>query len=371
MGLIGSFRRHVDITSGSRGYQPKIARKPRRSWESRQRRSSAIANCSSPAPRRRATPPRSAITFGNSSGNYNFALNGDQVLPRITLTKGNIDINRGTAQYYRSTRTDLPLVPGINVRNQKEVLSAGLLHLESSLLRHYLRLQCAERDLSTFARQRHRGSGRGAVRQIELERQRLGRELHTGLGQMLAAIRLQLEIVAALLPDPPAPLQQALNRISTLANEALEQVRSVSARLHPPEWQRLTLEAALEQLWDLSGIPQRFEASLRISPLPHEPDLDVKVLIYRVAQEALSNVARHARATRIDAALETRDDRVILTIRDDGVGFDVAGLLRGPAGVASGIGLRSIREQAATLGGKLEIESTPAGTKLLVSVPFS
>jgi len=73
----------------------------------------------------------------------------------------------------------------------------GLLHLESSLLRHYLRLQLAERDLSTFARNRRRGTGRGAVRQIDLERQRLGRELHTGVGQMLAAIRLQLEIVAA------------------------------------------------------------------------------------------------------------------------------------------------------------------------------
>jgi two-component system NarL family sensor kinase len=249
--------------------------------------------------------------------------------------------------------------------------TAALLRLESSLLRHCLRLQRAERDLSAFARQRRRGSGRGALRQIELERQRLGRELHTGLGQMLAAIRLQLEIVAALLPDPPSLVQQALSRISTLANEALEHVRSVSGRLHPPEWQRLILETALQQLWDLSGIPHRLEASLRIQPLPHEPDLEVKVLMYRAAQEALSNVARHARATRVDAALETRDDCLILTIRDDGVGFDVAGLLRGPASVASGIGLRSIREQAAALGGKLEIESGPSGTKLVVSAPFS
>jgi signal transduction histidine kinase len=243
--------------------------------------------------------------------------------------------------------------------------------LQSSLLRHCLRLQLAERDLFTFAWRQRRGSGRWAVRQIELERQRLGRELHTGLGQMLAAIHLQLEIIAARLPDPPAMVQQALSRISTLANEALEQVRSVSRRLHPPEWQRLTLEAALEQLWDISGIPQRFEASLCIQPLPHQPDLEVEVLMYRAAQEALSNLARHARATRVGAALETRDDRMILTIQDDGVGFDVAGLLRGPASVASGIGLRSIREQAAALGGELEVESGPAGTKLVVSVPFS
>jgi two-component system NarL family sensor kinase len=188
---------------------------------------------------------------------------------------------------------------------------------------------------------------------------------------MLAAIRLQLEIVAALLPGPPPLVQQALSRISTLASEALEQVRSVAARLHPPEWQRLTIEAALQQLWDMSGIPQRFQSSLRILTLPHEPDLEVKVLIYRAAQEALSNVARHARATRVDAALEMRDGCVILTIRDNGTGFDVARLLRSPASVASGIGLRSIREQAAALGGKLDVESGPAGTTLIVSAPFS
>ena len=249
-------------------------------------------------------------------------------------------------------------------------VSTGLLHLESSLLRHCLRLQLAERHLSTFARNRRRGAGPGAVRQIDLERQRLGRELHTGVGQLLAAIHLQLEIVAALLPGPPVLVQHALNRISTLANDALDQVRSVSARLHPPEWQRLTLEAALQQLWDLSGIPQKFEASLRIQSQPREPDLEVKVLIYRAAQEALSNVARHARATRVDAALETRDGCAVLSVRDDGVGFDVARLLRGPASVASGIGLRSIREQAAALGGNLEIQSGPAGTGLVVSVPF-
>jgi two-component system NarL family sensor kinase len=249
--------------------------------------------------------------------------------------------------------------------------TAALLCLETSLLRHCLLLERAERDLSALVRQRRSGSGRGAVRQIELERQRLGRELHTGLGQMLAAIRLQLEIVAALLPGPPPLVQQALSRISTLASEALEQVRSVAARLHPPEWQRLTIEAALQQLWDMSGIPQRFQSSLRILTLPHEPDLEVKVLIYRAAQEALSNVARHARATRVDAALEMRDGCVILTIRDNGTGFDVARLLRSPASVASGIGLRSIREQAAALGGKLDVESGPAGTTLIVSAPFS
>jgi signal transduction histidine kinase len=249
--------------------------------------------------------------------------------------------------------------------------AAGLRLIHDNLLRHYFRLQHVERSLSTRARQRRHGGGRPVIRLIERERQRLGRELHTGVGQMLAAIRLQLEVIGATAPEPPAAVKQALGRIATLANEALEQVRSVSGRLHPPEWQRLTLEVALHQLWEMSGIPQRFQTSLRLTPLPHEPALEVKVLMYRAAQEALSNLTRHSRASRIDLTLDQVGGNLILTIRDDGVGFDTRRQFSAPASVDSGIGLRSIREQAASVGGKLVVESSPSGTRLEVSAPFS
>ena len=249
--------------------------------------------------------------------------------------------------------------------------AGGLLALQSSLVKHYFRLQEAARGLSIRAESLQRGTGGGAIRQIELERQRLGRELHTGLGQLLAAILLQLEVVASQLPHPPELVAKALNRIATLASDALEQVRSISHRLHPPEWQRLTLEAAILQLWEYSGIPERLEASLRIEPLPREPEQEVRVLIYRGAQEALANLTRHAHATKVEMALETRGDQISLTMEDNGIGFDVAKLLAAPASVASGIGLRSIREQAAGLGGRLEITSGPGGTKLKLSAPFA
>ncbi|HLK67947.1 MAG TPA: sensor histidine kinase [Bryobacteraceae bacterium] len=247
----------------------------------------------------------------------------------------------------------------------------GLMRIQSNLLRHCFRLQHVERDLSTLARQRRRGGGRPSVVQIERERQRLGRELHTGVGQILAAIRLQLEIIGAQVPEPSPTVKDALGRISLLSNEALEQVRSVSRRLHPPEWQRLTLENALRQLWDLSGIPQRYEATLNIAALPHEPTLEVKVLMYRAAQEALSNLARHSQATKIDLSLHLIGESVVLKIQDNGVGFDVRRQFSAPPNVASGIGLRSIREQAASVGGKFVIDSSPSGTTLEVSAPFS
>jgi len=236
------------------------------------------------------------------------------------------------------------------------------------------------KDVLAHQRRRRRG-GRNAVHQIEMERQRLGRELHTGVGQMLAAIHLHLEVISTALPSPPAIVAQALDRIATLTADSLEQVRDVSRRLHPPEWQRLTLESAVQSTqaiqpgrWGWSRPKPRHtvrSASLQIHPLPWEPALEAKILIYRGLQEALSNLARHSRATRVEAILQVSGGQLVLSIRDNGVGFDAQRASSAPPSLASGIGLRSIRETAQELGGKLEVQSGPDGTKLVVSVaPF-
>ena len=91
--------------------------------------------------------------------------------------------------------------------------------------------------------------------------------------------------------SPAPPVRQALERISKLVHDALDQVRGLSRRLHPPEWQRLPLGAAIRQLWELSGIPESFQANLTIGDIPAEPGLECKTLIYRAAQEAFSNIA--------------------------------------------------------------------------------
>jgi two-component system NarL family sensor kinase len=245
-----------------------------------------------------------------------------------------------------------------------------LIQLENSLLKRLLRLQSVESRLWRTVARRRSQSGRRAVRQIERERQRLGRDLHTGVGQLLAAIRLQIEIIGAHLPVPAPPVRQALERIGTLASDALDQVRGVSRRLHPPEWQRLTLDEAVRQLWETSGISQRFAGGVQAPPLPVDPEPEIKTLIYRAAQEALSNIVRHAKATRVDLELAYANGQLRLTVHDDGVGFDTARALSGRPDLAAGIGLRSIREQAADLGGKLLVRSGPLGTTLEVSVPM-
>jgi two-component system NarL family sensor kinase len=248
--------------------------------------------------------------------------------------------------------------------------AGSLLRLQTRFVDHYFRLQRAARNLSNLAQASRPAAATSAVRQVELERERLGRDLHTGVGQLLVAIRLQLEVIATQMPDPPERVRQALQRIDTLSNDAGEQVRSLSRHLHPPEWQRLTLEAAVQQMWENSGVPERFQTSLHIEPLPREPEQEIKVLVYRAVQEALTNLVRHSQASRVEMVLEPQGDRVALNIHDNGVGFDVPGLLSTPANVRQGIGLRSIREQAASLGGNLEIHSGPEGTRLELSVPL-
>jgi two-component system NarL family sensor kinase len=209
------------------------------------------------------------------------------------------------------------------------------------------------------------------ARQLELERQRLGRELHTGLGQLLSAIRLQLDLIARQMSDPAPGIRQALDRIGTLSAEALDLVRSISRRLHPPAWQGFPLETALRQLWEVSGITESFESSLTVDALPRQPSQDAKVLLYRAAQEAISNVIRHSHASRVSASLSLIGEDLLLRFEDNGVGFDAATLLAAPANLTAGIGLRTIREQAEALGGMLRIESGSGGVKLEVAVGLS
>ena len=163
-----------------------------------------------------------------------------------------------------------------------------LLGLQSDLLGHFFRLQLAERRLAIRTRKLRRIGGSTPSHQLELERQRLGRELHTGVGQLLAADSM----ATGNHRRPTAGtsrmmVEQALEpHFHSDSADALEHVRTISKRLHPPEWQRLTLEESVRQLWENSGIPQRFDSRLEIHPALREPDLEIKVLLYRAAQEA-------------------------------------------------------------------------------------
>jgi len=232
--------------------------------------------------------------------------------------------------------------------------------LEGTFARHYFRLLHAHQRL---ARQSYPAPG--FIEQLEAERTRIARELHSGAGQALAGIKLHLEILENLMRDLSGPVRHNLDRIGLLAQEALEQVRNISQRLHPPDWQRLNLAAALERLWTTTGMPERYQAVLDVRPLPEEPPAAVRAVLYRVAQEAIANVIRHSGATQVRMVLGIRNGSVLLEVSDNGKGFEpekVAG--------AAGIGLRAIRDQVRHVGGRVSVTSGNEGTRVQAVVPL-
>jgi len=234
--------------------------------------------------------------------------------------------------------------------------------------RNYFRLLEADRELRARASGTPKTMGAVLADSLEAERQRLARELHTGVGQALAGIHVHVHLLEAALPDPPEPVRKSLNRIAALAGAALEQVRGVSRRLYLPAWQAQSLVEALRSLWEASGITEKFAGTLDLRELSAEPPLEVRRAIYLAAQEGISNAIQHADARRVRMSLAEEGGRIALEVADDGFGFRAPEDLARPA-ASAGVGLRSMRDLARQLGGELQTQSTPEGAKLIVSFP--
>ena len=188
----------------------------------------------------------------------------------------------------------------------------------------------------------------------EAERKRIARELHDDTAQSLAALMLRLRLVRGQ-PDP-AERDRLLEEFRAELAEALERIRRFARGLRPPALDELGLVPALEaharSLAEASGVVVRVEAEPVDGMLTPEAEL----ALYRIAQEAVSNAIRHASPSRVDVEIRRRAGRVVLTVRDDGQGFQVDDA-RG--GERPGLGLFGMEERAAYLGGRVEIRSRP------------
>jgi signal transduction histidine kinase len=235
--------------------------------------------------------------------------------------------------------------------------------IEQRALRNYFRLVEADRDLRARTSTAPKSLGTILADSLEAERQRLGRELHTGVGQALAGIHVHASLLEASLNAPPEAVRKSLSQISALADTALEQVRGVSRRLYVPPWQAKSLVKALGDLWAASGICEKFAGTLDLADLTVEPPPEVRRAIYLVAQEGISNAIQHADARRVRMSLKEESGHIALEVADDGSGF------RFSERPAAGIGLRSLRDLARQLGGDLRTESTSAGAQLTISIP--
>ena len=184
------------------------------------------------------------------------------------------------------------------------------------------------------------------------ERQKLARELHDSVSQALFGIALGATAARRRLDMDPARLGESLDYVLTLADAALTEMRALIFELRPEALEKEGLVAALSR--HAAAMQARHEIAVETA-FCEEPDvpLAAKEALYRIAQEAMHNTVKHARATRISLVLAHSPDGLVLEVRDDGIGFDATGSFPGH------LGLVSMRERVAHLGGAVDVESAP------------
>ncbi len=200
------------------------------------------------------------------------------------------------------------------------------------------------------------------------ERRRIARDLHDGLGQELAVAKMVLD--KALLQKPAPAQEPAWAQASGLIDRAIQQVRTMSHLLHPPLLDEVGLLSALG--WYVDGFTERsgIEASLAVHPPDFpRPTPEVETAIFRMVQEALTNVFRHAEAGKVWITLTQREGTMVVAVRDDGKGIakEIADLRPGSVGV----GIGGMKQRVKEFGGELRLTSTHPGTLVEVMIPCS
>lgn len=195
------------------------------------------------------------------------------------------------------------------------------------------------------------------------ERQRLARELHDSVSQAIFSIALHARTSHTLLERDPTKAIESLEHVSSLSQAAMAEMRALIFELRPESLENEGLIAALTKQTAATRARHGVEVTTKLCSEPDLP-LAVKEAVYRIAQEALHNTVKHARATHVELTLSCDDEEIALEIRDNGVGFDAAGAFPGH------LGLRSMHERASRVGGTLHIRSAPdKGTTISLKVP--
>lgn len=201
----------------------------------------------------------------------------------------------------------------------------------------------------------------------EAEQARVARELHDELGAMLTAVKLDAGWIARKLPaESDAPLRQRFDRLLDTLNQVITIKRRVVSELRPPLLSDLGLIEALRSLTQSWREDDEWTIELTLPETLPELPVATSLALYRIAQEALTNVRRHAGPSHVRLNLETKDEQIVLRVEDDGSGFDPSAEKRNRHGLAG------IAHRIQMLGGELEIDSRPGrGTRIEAHVPLT
>jgi len=199
----------------------------------------------------------------------------------------------------------------------------------------------------------------------DAERRRIGRELHDSVGQALASLQMNLEQLAARPGAGDALMTESLQQVRRTAQE----VRTISQLLHPPLLDVVGFVPAAQNYVQQFGRRSGIEAKTNFPEDLKLPSKEAELMLFRVLQESLTNVHRHAQATAVDVWMARHDHEVVLTIQDNGRGLPAGVIENFDGGMASGVGLAGMRERLAEFGGKLHVESSHSGTIVRASIP--
>jgi two-component system, NarL family, sensor histidine kinase UhpB len=213
-------------------------------------------------------------------------------------------------------------------------------------------------------RRRLRDIAARALNATEEERKRIARELHDGTAQTLAALRVRLRVARA--AEDAEVRSQLLEKIGTELGEATEEIRRIAQGLRPPALDMLGLAPAIESFARGIGDTTGLDVVTEITPVEDLLAPEAELALYRIVQEALSNVSRHSSAQRVTIRLGRSGRAVVASIEDDGRGFAVADEMS-----SRGLGLFGMQERAAYVGGSVDIESEPdRGTRIRATIPM-
>jgi signal transduction histidine kinase len=224
--------------------------------------------------------------------------------------------------------------------------------------------------------ERQRSSGLRAYaisvqRAQEEERERISRELHDDICQRLSGMKFRVEVLAGDAEPANKRMVKGLRDINRELDRAITEVQRISSNLRPSVLDDFGLVTALRMLCKDFEKLHAVRTSFREADAPPGPvDTNIEIALYRVAQEALSNTAKHSHAGTAAVHLERRDNSIQLTVSDDGTGFQETDAARA-RGEGHGMGLMSMRERSELLGGTFRIESAPGkGTTVTVTLPL-
>jgi signal transduction histidine kinase len=201
------------------------------------------------------------------------------------------------------------------------------------------------------------------------ERRRFARDLHDGVGQILTGALIAVSQASSCSEPLPTRCLSGLGDVEDLLQQAVREVRTVSHLLHPPLLDESGLFSAVR--WYAEGFSKRSGVKLRLE-LDEQTDRfgqDVETGLFRIIQEALTNVHRHSQAEAVQIKLTAKKGRLTLSIKDDGKGIPAKALATTANG-SQGVGLSSMRERSALLGGTFNVETNGSGTLIVVSVPI-